>query len=617
MPAMRVQWFDTWRPGYGLATVRILQAGTSVLASVYLDEELTQVASNPQTLLQQVDGGISYGRFSAPLYVGVPILLEINAVDRTGIQRPPLTTLEDADASLALVTPTGASEAITVADHLARRIDVRDYGEFIEVGEQGASTATNTASLTSAIGIAGSLGGGFVELPSGTYRISAVTVPEGVVLRGQGIAATVIQSTTAGNVVTIEGQRAGLSRLTLDGISLATNSVGVYSHTQNALVLDETLIKRFDIGVQRLGGSYCEWDQLTISNCNTGYKAYGDDSDGDAPLNFNIWRGGGVDTCATIGIDLKNDGDDCTDNVFEGLFFDSNLAKAVNITGAKSIQFLRCRWQNNTNNLTIADVDATTTVSGIEIRGGAMEDGTVQLTGTLEQIAFRHLDIDTVTVTITSPSNAVLVEDCTEASNVVIAGDATAWARRSSARDGTTFGVTVGNAPTKAWAITLDPGEHVFLEAKVIGRQRNAVGHAFYFIGVSARRPGASLAYDTQTSNFTAGLVITGGTSGATARIQADSDSGTTGTLTLIDVVGTFVDNEIITDTSTGSATVNGSLSTSNAALVGTVAAIRAAQETDATWDATFAANGPQIELTVTGASAKTIEWTSDVTVTR
>lgn len=66
------------------------------------------------------------------------------------------------------------------------------------------------------------------------------------------------------------------------------------------------------------------------------------------------------------------------------------------------------------------------------------------------------------------------------------------------------------------------------------------------------------LAYDAQTGNFTVGLTLTGGTSGATATITADQDSGTTGTLTLSSIVGVFQDNEIITDSSTGSATANG-----------------------------------------------------------
>jgi hypothetical protein len=70
-----------------------------------------------------------------------------------------------------------------------------------------------------------------------------------------------------------------------------------------------------------------------------------------------------------------------------------------------------------------------------------------------------------------------------------------------------------------------------------------------------------TLAYDAQTSNFAVGEQITGGTSGATAIVLEDSDSGTTGTLTLGSVVGTFEDNEVITGSLGGAAVINGTLS--------------------------------------------------------
>lgn len=64
-----------------------------------------------------------------------------------------------------------------------------------------------------------------------------------------------------------------------------------------------------------------------------------------------------------------------------------------------------------------------------------------------------------------------------------------------------------------------------------------------------------TLAYTAQTGNFTAGLVLTGGTSAATATIHSDTDAGSTGTLVLININGTFTAGETITDSSTGSAT--------------------------------------------------------------
>ena len=65
------------------------------------------------------------------------------------------------------------------------------------------------------------------------------------------------------------------------------------------------------------------------------------------------------------------------------------------------------------------------------------------------------------------------------------------------------------------------------------------------------------LPYDGQTGNFTQGLTVTGATSGATGIIVADHDAGATGALILRDVEGTFLNDKLITDTSTGSATAN------------------------------------------------------------
>jgi hypothetical protein len=67
------------------------------------------------------------------------------------------------------------------------------------------------------------------------------------------------------------------------------------------------------------------------------------------------------------------------------------------------------------------------------------------------------------------------------------------------------------------------------------------------------------LTYNTQTANFTVGKKLTGATSGATATILEDSDSGASGTLTLGNIQGTFQNGEIITDdnSSPGSATTS------------------------------------------------------------
>jgi len=75
----------------------------------------------------------------------------------------------------------------------------------------------------------------------------------------------------------------------------------------------------------------------------------------------------------------------------------------------------------------------------------------------------------------------------------------------------------------------------------------------------------ATLAYDTQTANYTVGKILTGATSAARAVIIADADGGTTGTLTLRILSGSFSDGEVIADNNStpGSAKANGTLAVS------------------------------------------------------
>jgi hypothetical protein len=145
--------------------------------------------------------------------------------------------------------------------------------------------------------------------------------------------------------------------------------------------------------------------------------------------------------------------------------------------------------------------------------------------------------------------------------------------------------------------------------AKVIGVGRNNTDYGFYHISRAVHRPGSTLAYDAQTVNFTLGDVVTGATSGATARIIADADGGATGTLTLKDIVGVFLDNEAISDGAGGAAVVNGTLTHQNCALLGSTVAISAAVETVAGYAADFAVATGNIEVQVTGDTGDTMEW--------
>jgi hypothetical protein len=66
-----------------------------------------------------------------------------------------------------------------------------------------------------------------------------------------------------------------------------------------------------------------------------------------------------------------------------------------------------------------------------------------------------------------------------------------------------------------------------------------------------------TLAYNSQTQNFTLGDTLVGGTSGATGIIMKDVDAGATGTLTLANVTGVFENGEALTDDHSGDGNVN------------------------------------------------------------
>lgn len=621
MPATRIADFDTWRPGYGLATVRVLRANTTTLADLFLDEALTKPATNPQVLLERTVGSISYGKFGQPLYTSQAFELQINSVDSTGIDRPALTSLDNEDASQALVTATGATEAVALADRLSRSIDVRDFGQLHVVGSAGASAAGNTAAIVAAIGRATLQGGGDVQLPSGTFDVTPFSIPLGVTVSGVGPATTTLQCTQASRVVTVSGDRAGLRNLTLDGVSKVAASVGFYSLGRNRPVLDNVQIKRFETGAYLRGGEQPTFSRLTVSDCSYGARLHGDkDTAGGGAgttMQGTRWTGGRVEFCSIAGVELKYIDLPCIDTLLAGIGFFQNIGSAVRIQGARSITIRDSWWDTNAVNLEVLDgapLNVDNTVIDLVAENGRMVGGQVNLKDTLENVVFKRLDLQNVTVTLTTPKHTVMAQDCRE-QNVTLNGIKTSWGRSNTTRRGSAAGFTTGNAATKAWGLALAPGQRVLLTARVIGRGRTNADDAFYFMAVSAKRPGAALAYDTQTGQFTAGNIVTGATSGASGRIVADADGGTTGTLTLQDVNGDFVDNEIITDGATGSATANGALTLSNAALAGAVTDLRAVQETAAAWAATFVANGPEIELQVTGEASKTIEWTVDVDV--
>lgn len=623
----RVGYFDIWQAGYAGASVAIYAAGTTTLLSAYSDQALTVAAANPQTLQSMSQSGRNFGKFANPVYVGAAYELAINGTDRTGVMSVPLTTLVDADTSSAKVTAAGSATPHYLYDIVARNIDVVDSGVFLPTSNPAASAATNNATLVAAIGKASALGGGIARAPAGTYTFTSFSIPANVLLAGKGRDVTILQSAVASNVVTIAGEKGGFADLTIDGASLLVGSVGVYMLAKNETRIENATVKRFRTGIHCQGGRRAQWRDLYVENCYTGALLTGDingvAADGDE-FRYNRWDGGRVTNCLTVGVHLKFVDQDCWHNSFEDVGFENNTGVALKIEGARWTDLDGCWWVANTGgDITVLDGSDTAlseqnTVIGLHVSdfiiGNAMS-----FTGKCQDIMFERGEFLAGTYTLTTVGNTILSKDCVESGSVALAGnDTTQWMRTRSILGDfpASSGVTTDATATEAWSYDIAPGERVFLDAKVVANARNTIDYAVYHITQGAHCTGSTLAYDNQASNFTLGDMITGATSGTRARITADADAGATGTLTLRDIAGEFIDDETISGDSGGSALANGVLSHQNAAMLGTINAPSVAVESDVAWACIFDVTARKVRVMVTGAASKTVDWTVSVSVT-
>ncbi len=621
MPAfgVAVEDFDVWREGYAGATVVVLQAGTTTKARIFSDPELASEIENPQVLLTFEDElGRRYGKWGTPVYSASPYWLQINDTGQTSVRRPPIVSLAGADTTYALAQSKRGLIQRTLRDWLDDRVDALAFGSM------GDSPAENTATMAAAIGAAAAAGGGEVLLPPGSFEILPTTLPARVVLVGHGRGATVLRCMQAEPAVTIGGAAAGFRRLTLDGINLIPASVGVAGSAIRQVIFDDVEVKRFDIGLRFRGGQHNRWRDLYLTNCNRGADLLGHlnvgQTDAGSAWSDNQWLGGEVSFHTSHGVNVEFFDAQASDFVLQAVAFHDNSGIGLRLEGGQAIALRECSWYDNIINIDVRDdTDASKRPLNITwdlfAEGCWMRGGIARFTNTCRQVQFFRCDFADVTLDLVAPEEAILLRDCTEDAAVQISGSAGKVMRFAQNREGAAVGVSTDATAITAWERELEPGEVVLAEARVIGRQRNGVHHAIYHIEVGAQRPAADLAYDTQTVNFTVGAIMVGAISGARARIVADSDSGASGTLKLRDIDGTFVNGEIITDGSGGSATVSGALVLANAALAGSNTAIRAAVETDATWDCAFDASGGKLRLRVTGAASQTIEWTALVKI--
>jgi len=620
----RIADFDTWRPGYGGASVLVVRAGTTEHAPLYADPGLTIPLPNPQVLLTYLDeNDHSYGKWAQPVYTYVAFYMTINETAPTGIQRPPIYDLAGNIVSLSIAASTRGGRQRTIATILDDLIFAEAFGSLAE--NNGAEA--NTAVLNAAIGAAAAQGGGDVILPAGRIIFTNATLPQGVVLRGQGRGATTMTSTFGGAAITLGGDGAGLAGLTLDGITLAPRSIGVSSVGIFSPVFEDVLIKRFEAGIVMRGLSAAQWRALTVSNCVRGVDLRGDTDptgtgDGGAVRGVR-WEGGGVNLCTTAGFQATFF-DALTENItLVGVEIIDNLGDGIALNGVRNFQVLGPSLLRSGEGIRVLRIQddanlslrALNTTDHVTIEGTIIDSGALLFNGTCASVVLKRCDMRGVSVDLSVPEEQIAFVDCIEDADVTVTGDTTKLVRIFATDDQTTIGNTTDNVPTVAWSATLQPGQFAFFTAEVVAQQQDGIKGAFFWVASGATRPGADLDFNLQTDNFTAGATLSGATSGATARIMAVVQSAGSGTLTLGDISGTFVTGEVLTDDDGGNARADGAISTVDAALDGggNTAVRPAAQINSAAYDAYWAVSGAKMRLMVVGATSELVQWSCRV----
>lgn len=612
--AILIWQFDLWREGYAGAIVEVFKEGTTTHASLYTDVNLTQAADNPQTLLSQTLNGRDYGKFQESIYTPDAYYLVINGIESTGVFYPGIRTLTNEDATGATVESNNGGVERSLGERAADDIHVRDFGNFLEVD---GSTTENTTTLTAAIGVASAANGGRVILPAGTFQVSTFNLPADVVLVGQGRNATIIQSEEADNVITVTGAKAGMEHLTLDGVNLNPGSVGIFGRARAEFSLTEAQVKRFETGINMQGGNNHHYTNLFVVNCSTGAVLRGDldasNTDEGAAFTDLTWRGGSVTESTVYGLHLRYVDAALRDLTVHDVVFEDNVGtSALYIEGAEAVIVADSTFVDNTIRHVLTADHTSNDVENIEFHSCRFTGDEIKIGGNCLDFVFdRCIFETTVTFNLNSPENPIMLRDAIEDGTTAVS-DATEKLSRWRTIDA---GVYRGSTASGTSTITvikrqLNPGDVVHMEVLASAVRLNAAGFSVIKNTAAAYCPAATLDFDGQTANFTAGQRITGGTSGAYGTLQSQTDAGATGTLNLIRVNGTFQNNEALSSTTGGAAVADGTLTYQNAVMMPPVQIDHYAQSAGATtWNTDVTTSGREIRVRVLGVTTGQVDW--------
>lgn len=623
-----VREFDLWQEGYAGAIVRVYRAGTTDPAPIFSDIQMTVAVPNPVTLDTREDpDGRTYGRFPSSLYTPYAYYLDINTTDQTGVNRPPISTLAGEDASFAFSRAGKGAQLRRLTDRFGDAVNVRDFGDFKTEAGSG-SPATNLATLNRAIGAASSDGGGIVDIPAGTFPILPFSLPEGVILRGRGRGVTILTCSTNTVLVTFSGNKSGLAQLTIDGLDLTTGSEGVRGKGVNLVVMLSVEIRRFEASNVLLGGIDHVYRNLFLINCGLGARFLGDadqvNGGGGTEFAGLDWRGGAVEQMTDTALELSVIDRPVRHNYIEGVNFADNVGEfGVLNHGGRFNKLVGCYWDGNVNNLKIEDEQdplvQDRTSSNIVLQGGQMVGGTLIFDGQCEDVRLDSMELDGITAQMSVPAFPVLVANCYQNGVTVEGAAPEKWQVWRAIDRGAVGSMTSSGGAIVGWKTKLKAGEVLIVKGEIVARQINGVDHATYDVTQFARCLPSVLPFDAQQANFTLGSVVEGQSSGATGRLVAQADGGDSGTLSLIDIVGEFMDDEVILEQgSAGIALVNGYITHGTVSLLSATIVNSMFESAGAsTWGVAFDALQQEMRMILTGEAGKAIEWTESMTTTR
>ena len=259
--------------GYVYIGVANLDAQTNPV-QVYFDEALTITAAQP---LRTTNGYVSNAGTPAQLYVNA-VNFSIKLLDAKGTFVYSFTDgTISIDASNVSYVPAGVGAVATdVETKLRESVSVGDFGAV------GDGVANDTAAIQAAL----NSGAGVVEMDDGNYRVTTISIPEGVTLKGKGKAETTI--TCISNVTPIVMNNA--NDAAIEGVLIiahptqtsaiiainATTQTVARCRVQNVQCSGSATDFPF-VALASTSGAYGNWAHLitdvSVSGCGTIFRA--------------------------------------------------------------------------------------------------------------------------------------------------------------------------------------------------------------------------------------------------------------------------------------------------------------------------------------------------------